>query len=320
MVMVDDGKFKMWFGYGGLDRANDATSARARVGYGESVDGLHWTLTAPVLDVGGMGKWDATNSETPAVVKDESLPDGHPRKYRLYYAGLDHALEALPVDQLLQKGMIYGIGVAFSSDGKSFTRLPASESPFGVDGLVLKPSPPQVDRDMADFLNVSDPFVVRRNGRWEMWYTTMNFVASTRRTFFDIAYATSDDGIHWQKRGEVIKPDLSWERADPEEPHVGRPTVLVINGGLEMFYDAVVPDDNPMKNTARGIGYATSVDGMVWVKQPAPHFVANYGVNERKGIIIGAGVVRKGNSYYLYYQGADPDWNRWVINLATSSR
>ncbi len=87
-----------------------------------------------------------------------------------------------------------------------------------------------------------------------------------------------------------------------------------------MFYDAVTPDDNPLQNAAAGIGYATSADGQSWKKASTPHFVTNRGKGERNGIIIGAGVVVKDNLYHLFYQGAHPDWNRWVINLATAPR
>lgn len=315
-LLHDNGLFKMWFGYGGYDRVGDEHSIRVRTAYAESTDGLGWTVTAPVLDVGTT--WDRTNAETPSVIKDDRLPEGHPRKYRMYYAGLDHAREKLPLQQVLKLGMLYGIGLAFSPDGKRFQRIAAGESPYRIEGLVLRPDPP-ADRDMSDLLAVTDPSVLVKDGRYHMWYTSMARVAREDRTYFGIAYATSEDGIRWTKHGLVMRPDLPWETAR-KEPSVGRPYVIWTGTRFEMFYDAMKEDDNPQKNTAAGIGFAWSADGRVWTKDPAPVFQSNHGANERKGIIVGSGVLLRGGAYYLYYPAADPDWNRWVFNLAIGRR
>lgn len=301
----------MWFGYGGRDPDG---AIRVRTGYAESDDGVTWRIAVPALEPGR--DWDKTNAETPSVVKDESLPAGHPRRYRLYYSGLDHNLEKLGIEALLRRGMMYGIGVAFSADGKRFTRLPASESPHGAEGLVLKPNPPVVDRDAWDFINVADPHVLKKDGRYHMWYTSMVREAKANRVYYAIGYATSDDGIRWTKHGPVLKPDLPWE-VQRKEPSVGRPYVLWTGARFEMFYDAMVDDDNPDKNTAIGVGFASSTDGRVWRKEAQPVFVTNNGRGERRGLYVGSAVLLRDGTYYLYYPGADPDWQRYNINLAT---
>lgn len=313
-VLFDEGKFKMWFGYGGLDNAADMSSVRVRVGYAESQDGINWTVvSAPALDTGS--GWDRTNAETPSVVMDANAAPGDPRRYRLYYAGLDHELEKQPFEKLVEIGMVYGIGLAFSSDGKNFTRLPAEESPFGAEGLVLKPDTPALDRETCDFINVADPHVLYHNGEYHLWYTSMCIVPAEGRGYFSIAYATSSDGIHWNKEGVVIKPDQPWETARTEA-HVGRPYVLWANNRFEMFYDAVKDDDNPMKNTSAGVGFAFSLDGKNWIKHPAPILTGDGSAGESRGMIIGTGVLYKDGKYNLYYPGADPNWDRFTINLA----
>ncbi|MGH7771202.1 MAG: hypothetical protein ACREQA_03095, partial [Candidatus Binatia bacterium] len=195
--------------------------------------------------------------------------------------------------------------------------LPGKESPHGVEGLVLKPNPPVLDRDVQDFIHIADPHVLRKDGRYHMWYTSFSREAKSTRTHLAIAYATSDDGIRWTKHGIVLKPELPWEVARGE-PNVGRPYVIWTNRRFEMFYDAVKDDDNPDKNTAMGVGFAWSNDGKVWRKEPQPVFVTNYSRGERRGLHIGGGVLLKNGMYHLYYVGADPDWQRYSINLATS--
>ncbi|MEW6732037.1 MAG: hypothetical protein AB1489_11985 [Acidobacteriota bacterium] len=319
-VMFDEGKFKMWHNYGGADNIKDESSGRARVAYQESDDGINWRLvSAPSLDVGeSVGTaWDRTNSEIPSVIKDESLPDGHPRRYRMYYAGLDRELENLPFEELVKIGMLYGIGLAFSPDGKQFTRLPAEESPFSLAGLVFVPNPPTLDRDTFDFLSVADPHVIKKDGRYFMWYTSGVREANSGRGLFVIAFAISDDGIHWIKQGPVILPDRSFELRS-KIVSIGRPYVIFKDGRFEMFYDAIIDDNNPLQNTAIGIAFAVSLDGKNWTKAPKPIFISNNGQAERSGIIVGCAVLFKDGVYNLYYPAADPDFNRWNINLATA--
>lgn len=316
-LLYDEGKYKMWFGYGGLDKLPDLETLRVRTAYAESTDGMTWKIiSAPALDVGGKSAWDKTNSETPSVVKDETLPDGDPRKYRMYYGGLDVAVEKLPFEEIVKKGMVYGIGLAFSSDGKTFTRLPASESPYKKEGLVLMPNTPKEGGDQWDIIHISDPHVLVKDGTYHLWNTSFSWKEKENQSYLAISYATSNDGIHWTKHGHVLKPNLPWETAR-KEAHLGRPYVFFRDGKYEMFYDAVKEDDNPTQNTAMGVGFATSTDGKTWTKAGDPVFVTNNGTGEKKGIIIGSGFLLKDGAYSMYYAGADPDWDHWAFNLAT---
>lgn len=316
-LMFDEGRFKMWFGYGGLDDVKDERSVRVRTAYAESTDGLSWsTIVAPSLDVGA--GWDLTNAETPSVLKDPALPAGHPRKYRMYYSGLDRAIEQASFEQLIRAGMGYGIGLGFSPDGRRFMRLPAGESPHGVAGLVLKPNPPVIDGDAWDFIHVADPHVLLRNGTYHMWYTSFAREHRTNRTYLTVGYATSPDGIRWTKHGHVIKPDQAWESAR-SEPHVGRPYVLWTGARFEMFYDAVDAGSTVRAGElSAGVGYAWSTDGKNWSKESTPIFVTNRGRGERAGMMIGTAVLLIDGRYRMVYGGYDPDEHHTVFNLATA--
>lgn len=305
VIIYENNLFKMWYGYGGPDTAASATSVRVRVGYAESSNGVNWTnFKAKVLDVGNDTAWDATGAETPCVIVDQSLPAGNPKKYRLYYAGINDHISA--ADQLTN-GMGYGIGLAYSADGKTFTRIPASDSPYTIEGLVLKPNQPaNVAIDMDDFVHIADPHVVFRNNLYHLWYTSVTHKANSQKVGMSIGYATSTDGITWTKKGIVIQPTQAWEKQF-DSASIGRPYVLWDNQSnqFEMFYDAIKLDtSNVLENSCPGIGYAVSTDGMNWTKSPNnPIFITNNGAGETKGFIVGCGVVLVNNIYYLYYPG-----------------
>lgn len=309
-ILIDDGVYKLWFGYGGLDDAGDEESVAVRTAYAESSDGVTWTVTAPALDLGT--GWDRTNAETPCVLKDPDLPDGDPRRYRLYYSGLDRAVESLPFEKLVEIGMGYGIGLAFSSDGKTFTRLPAEESPHGVAGLVVKPDPPKEGPNW-DLIHVSDPHVVLRDGTYHLWYTSFSF---DDKPYLAISYATSRDGIRWEKHGHAIKPELEWETARANEPHLGRPYVQWTGKRFEMLYDCVAAEGDG----SAGVGFAWSEDGRAWTKADAPVFTGNGGAGERAGLMIGTAWFEKDGRTELIYGGYDPDVHHVVFNRASAKR
>lgn len=311
-IMIDGKKHKMWFGYGGLDDARDESTVKVRTAYAESDDGVKWTVVAaPALDVGS--GWDASNAETPCVLKDDSLPEGNPRKYRLYYSGLDRATESMDFGKLLEVGMGYGIGLAFSSDGKKFTRLPAKESPHTVEGLVLQPNAPDMDKSPTDLIHVSDPHVVLKDKTYHLWYTSFSYDSKRKKSYMAIAYATSKDGIRWEKHGHVVKPDLAWETAR-DEAHLGRPYVQWTGKRFEMFYDALAKEGE----SSAGIGFATSDDGRTWKKAGDPIFTSSYGKGETRGQMIGPAFYVADGAYHLIYGGFDPDFQHVVFNRATS--
>jgi hypothetical protein len=310
-VLYDDGIYKMWFGFGGLDNAEDPNSVAMRVGYAQSADTV---AQAPALELGA--EWDKTNAEAPCVLKDDTLPDGDPRKYRMYYTGMSQAGEMPEEEAEVETGMVAGIGLAFSPDGREFTRLPAAESPHAQDGLVLTPNPVAAGEDLWDFLHVSDPFVLKANGAYHMWYTGMAHEAGTEGVYFSVGYATSSDGINWYKQGHVLAPDQPWETAR-SEASVGRPAVLWTGERYEMFYDAVQADDNPAQNTSAGVGFAWSADGKAWEKMAGPVFTWKKGRTERAGMATGVAAVPMEGEYRLYYPAGTAEWDQLGISLVT---
>jgi sucrose-6-phosphate hydrolase SacC (GH32 family) len=126
--------------------------------------------------------------------------------------------------------------------------------------------------------HVNDPSVVRVGNRYFMYFTRAHVDIRD-----EIAVATSEDGVHWTKRGIAIapSPEPNWDSL-----LVGRPSVLVENGRFRMWYDGRkdLPPGAPATGvpvsagSERAVGYAESRDGLHWVRpQREPVFKAGAG-------------------------------------------
>jgi len=112
-----------------------------------------------------------------------------------------------------------GIGLAVSNDcGTSFTRL--------GDGPVLSSS-------LFEPFLVTDPFVRKFNNKYYMFYICGIKWSETNppERVYKISYATSLDGIEWEKSGKLI---LSNVLGDNECQAL--PTVIEINGVYRMYF------------------------------------------------------------------------------------
>jgi hypothetical protein len=105
---------------------------------------------------------------------------------------------------------------------------------------------------------IFDVTLLRDGGDYRMW--------NSWRTKGSIGYATSADGLHWSRASDtpVLRPELAWEKVAVMAPNVlydadQRLYRMWYSGGEQYEPDA--------------IGYATSSDGLHWVKRPAPIFV-----------------------------------------------
>ena len=97
-----------------------------------------------------------------------------------------------------QASFPYNIGYAWSYDGISWN--------IHTSNPVLTQTPGSWDAYM-----VFDPLVIRENGQYKMWYAGIETTALLTK----IGYATSTDGINWQKdtsNNPVLKPEnLFWQ-------------------------------------------------------------------------------------------------------------
>lgn len=253
---------------------------------------INWTKHAdPVLNPGSSGSWDdGLVGFSPVIFKDNI--------YHLWYGAA--------------KGHTYNsIGYAISTDGIIWTKYNDTTT---TSVLYAESDPVLVAGQAGDWDDalVSCPYVLFHEGKYHMWY------GGTRDPELysaSIGYATSTDGIHWQKdtlnnpvftKGSVRSWDDTW---------VYKPFVLYIDGTFHLWYDAW----NGTADQVR-IGHATSPDGITWARDPN-NPVLSYGSSQSWDYprVEGSSVFYDGNTYHMWYSGGSgSDFFSWKIGYALS--
>ncbi|UCF08036.1 MAG: PKD domain-containing protein [Thermoplasmata archaeon] len=199
-VTKENGLYRMW--YSGLD----AGEYHHRVLYATSWDGINWIKHGLVLGVGNPGEPDERDAYAPTIVIDEDAPSSE--RYKMWYLGQTHP------------GPLK-IFYATSPDGIVWTKYADANGAIPV----LEPggAPGGVDDS-----SVSHPDVMIDEGMYKMWYVGVSSQG------FKLLYATSMDGINWNKYGEALGLGLPGEM---DSVTVGTPTVMrETNGSYRMWY------------------------------------------------------------------------------------
>jgi len=246
------------------------------IGYAWSDDGISWNVhtSNPVL-TSTPGSWDAYMVFDPLVIRDNG-------QYKMWYAGIE-------TTALLTK-----IGFATSTNGINWTKHPY---PVLLAGTASWES-----------AAVSHPFVIPYSYGYKMWYSGSSAGAS--QTAF--GYATSSDGIDWQK-DTLNNPILlsgaisQWDRV------VYGPEILYIDNLYYMFYTG----QNNLYQSDK-VGLATSSDGIHnWNKHvSSPVLQPTPGQWDGSRTILGS-VFMEDDTLKMYYAGSNGP--NWEIGLATSS-
>jgi predicted GH43/DUF377 family glycosyl hydrolase len=113
---------------------------------------------------------------------------------------------------------------------------------------------PIIDRNWADPFSLSYPAVLPKSGGYEMWYgSNLEWGPTTNDMIHAIKYATSADGINWNRDGHVAIPVHL-----PNLSAYSRPCVIHENSIYKMWYS--------YRGQHYQIGYAESPDGLNWKK------------------------------------------------------
>ncbi|MBN2365365.1 MAG: T9SS type A sorting domain-containing protein [Calditrichaeota bacterium] len=184
-----------------------------RTGHATSADGISWTRDPnnPVLNIGTSGEWDDTWASFPSVIFDGTT-------FNMWYTGND--------------GTQARIGYATSTDGSTWLKS-------GNPVLNLGPS------GSWDDLWTCVCSVIHNGSFYEMLYS------GNDNNTIRIGYATSTDGINWNKYAFNpvldVGPSGSWEQF-----WVWSPCLIFKGSAYEMWYQG-----HPNSSTAR-IGFASS--------------------------------------------------------------
>jgi hypothetical protein len=128
---------------------------------------------------------------------------------------------------------------------------------WGTTGWYMEPNNPVLGTgNPADFDHgsVGAPVVIINQGVYQMWYTATD--ASDKGA---VGYATSSDGVYWNKQASQTVLALGGTGSF-DEKLIEPLSVIVTNGNYQMWYIG-----NDAQTNIR-TGYAISVDGINWTK------------------------------------------------------
>lgn len=185
--------------------------------------------TKPYLTPGKLGTFD-THGIMPTWIQPYN------EMLYMYYIGWNRGVD-VPFRNAL--------GLAISIDnGNSFQKY--------ADGPIL-------DRSPYDPCFVASCCTLIEDHKWRMWYLSCvewQAIDDKLQHRYHIKYAESYDGIHWKRDGRICI-----DFKDENEYAISRPCVIKTSVGYEMWFSYRGDDYR--------IGYATSSDGLVWVRRDA---------------------------------------------------
>jgi hypothetical protein len=159
--------------------------------------------------------------------------------------------------------------------------------------LYLEPQDAFLVSDLIDPLSLSYPWVMFDNDIYKMWYgSTVNWTSDNGEMIHIIKYATSIDGINWDKHGTAIPYELGVAQA------FSKPTIVKGKNNYHMWYsyrDGV--------GTSYRIGYAFSYDGISWDRREKQSGINVNLQGWDSEMICYPYVFKHKDKYYMLYNG-----------------
>jgi len=283
-AVYDGSTFMMW--YAGTDKS--AAPGIDNIGLATSTDGVSWIRHqgSPVLKVGAPGTWDSQSVNTPWVIREGN-------EYKMWYTGR----------RVGQYDFPQAIGYATSPDGVNWTK-------YSGNPVLTKGSAGAFDDDWVYL-----PVVISSVTGYTMHYTGASSSSGTQ----GIGIATSTDGIHWTKKGNITIPSSHW---DSQGRGSRFSSIIKLGETFAASYDGLSqnPYNPSTTSTIDQIGFATSTDGTNWTPYPG-NPVITYGTSnswDDRGVFFPY-ILAVGSQYYVYYSGANQETQKVTIGLAMLS-
>jgi len=221
---------------------------------------MTWTV-ADTPALAASAGWDSSIA-APSVIVDPAAPAD--RRFVMAYAGA--------AGQITGRGIpAASIGIAFSADGQTFTRVAAADSPHAEDGLVLTAADVYAGVGTGTKEGtVDDPELVLVDGVYHVFFTSLSCDgASCANTITSgVGHATSTDAIHWTVAQAPVKSLL---RASADATSGGRaPSAIydAVHCRWELWQTNDVSSDvagQPVTlDNSAGVWHADSMDGAQW--------------------------------------------------------
>ena len=288
VVVKDEDTYKMWY-------TGQNSSGPWQIGYATSSYGTDWTKygSDPVLQP-RVDKWDSAHVMAPWVIMEGST-------YKMWYEGTDNADDDVNIQ----------IGYATSSDGINWS---------GLDNPVL----PKGGENDWDGGGVWTATVIKEGSTYKMWYVG-EIICTDGPCDTAIGYATSSDGIIWEKYNDLDTDTAPYAASDPvinlgpdgswDGDYIC--TVRVIKEGsiYRMWYTG---EEFETPVGGERIGYAYSMDGINWRKYNGnPVIMEGQSGSFDDDGIWDPMVIKDGNTYKMWYSGHKYDGTT-QIGYATS--
>ncbi len=155
----------------------------------------------------------------------------------------------------------------------------------------------------SDFYALSDCWVINDKGTYKMWYTGGGAVYPDTILHSSIHYATSTDGVNWQKHNQNPVLDVSstaWDSLGVETASVLVDEDAIPSQRYKMWYAGQTKNEYEYD-----IGYAYSANGIQWVKHPDPVVVVGQTGEWDNYFLEGPSVIKENNSYKMWYAAFD---------------
>lgn len=156
-------------------------------------------------------------------------------------------------------------------------------------------------------------YVMRTDSnRYQMWYTAggrYEMIGPIKRAIANIGYATSTDGIRWNKLSTAILTPRE-SAVKPYEAVVSKPSVLLLNGRYHMWLSVFCMEDRGYR-----LEYASSKDGVSWQRSFDQEIVPPTHGGFDSANQSYANVIEQGEELWMFYTGNG--FGRTGIGLAT---
>lgn len=295
VVFEGPGQYRMYYAGSSSTQVNESLWDQWVTGMVTSADGIKWKHPdnyEQILFARKLMEGEVVNSDEQAKIFDSVyaidafvLKDGS--VYKCWYTGWNGEIRHL--GKGISDKINFRIGYATSSDGVQWTEVKGDAGAGAVLGLGEKGD--------SDELAVEDPFILKENGSYRMWY--VGYDGKKRK----IHEAVSKDGVTWTKIGVVLDAGSAGAM---DESGLRSPVVIKRAGQYELWYQGE-SISKPNSHVLRAI----SRDGKSWKKAgevslhsetPQPSWPwTSLSFNGTERIIPGNIIVHPDNSCQLFY-------------------
>jgi len=220
----------------------------------------------PVLKQGGAGEWDRKWITSPSVIYDNGI-------YHMWYRGI-----------VYRQSGDGQIGYATSKDGINWTKY--EQNP------VIKSQDPEAWES-----SIYSICVLKIDTTYYMYYDGER---KDQPDCYDIGVAFSPDGLRWTRHPEPIL--ITGDSGSWEEYTLQHPSVIYDGNEFFMWYAA----GNNTNPAIFNIGYARSVDGILWEKYQKNPVLSIGEKGDWDDLRVWAPcVIFNGKSFEMWYTGYD---------------